>query len=263
MKVRSIARKEAKIDESKIANEKRTLCIDEKDYEVLKKIVKGIEISEGAPSTALNTTSQPEEMDNGGLFWNSESILPPILEEYKRMIRGMFSNIKDSDVKGYNISVYPPSVIKMVTSIPKTENDIMCRIIMVLGSPEILFAETLQGKMEATCNIFMSRDQAVMLPYGICNTVSLSYNNNNNYTFKMPKSTRGICRNKFPDKRWIILFDFISDESCLARELKSAMKTAKETKKTTTVGEDIVLEKAKNIIQSKEVNEILPDQEKV
>jgi len=255
MKVRSVAKKDARIDESKIANEKRALEVSDKDYEDLTKLVKSVTLAtDEAPST--ETKSLPVDIGRGGLFWGKGTILPPILEEHKRIIRGMFKDINDNDIKGYNVTLYPPSIIKENTTVNKTENDIMCRVISVLGSTEQLIAETSYGKMDATCDIFMSKNQAVMLPYGVCNTVSFGYNNNKNYVFKTLKSTRGISRTKFPDKRWIIIIDFISDESILTRELRAAVKSAKEGKKETTVAEDLVIQKAKNLASSKEVNEI-------
>jgi hypothetical protein len=71
--------------------------------------------------------------------------------------------------------------------------------------------------------------------------------------FKMPKSTRGISKTKFPDRRWVIIIDFVSDESILTRELKNAIKSAKEGmkgKKNATVGEDLVVQKAKAKVKS-------------
>lgn len=255
MKVRSVAKKEARIDESKIANEKRALDVNDKDYERLTKLVKSVTLSlDQAPST--ENKSFPVMIERGGLFWGRETILPPVLEEHKRIIRGMFREINDNDIKGYNVTLFPPSILKENTIVNKTENDVMCRIISVLGSPEQLSAETTHGKMEATCDIFMSKNQTVMLPYGVCNTVSFCYNNNIHYIFKTAKSTRGISRTKFPDKRWIIILDFISDESILMRELKSAIKSCKEPKKDNTTVEDLVIEKAKKLALNKEVNEI-------
>lgn len=262
MKVRTIARSLARIDEAKIANEKRALDVDEKDYESLKLLLKEDINPEESPSTTIGKFTRPEKIPHNGLFWNRESILPPILEEHKRVIKGMFNNMKESDIKGYNITIYPPAVAKEITMVKESGNDIMCRVISVLGSPELLMATTSQGKMEATCDIFMSKNQAVMLAYGVCNTVSFSFNNNSNYLFKTLRSTRGISRNKLPDKRWIIILDFISDESILTRELKSAIKSAKEAKKNTTPGEEIVLEKAKNVVANKEVNENSKETEK-
>lgn len=255
MKVRTIARKEARIDEAKIANEKRSLEVDEKDYESLKSLLIEDISPDESPSTSMSKFTRPEKIPCFGLFWNRESILPPFLEEHKRVIKGMFSNVRESDIMGYNITVFPPAVVKGTTMVRESGNDVMCRVISVLGSPEVLMATTSQSKMEATCDIHMFKNQAVMLAYGVCNTVSFSFNNNSNYLFKTARSTRGISRNKLPDKRWIIILDFISDESILSRELKSAIKSAKEAKKSTTVGEEIVLEKAKNVIANKEVNE--------
>ena len=186
MKVRSTSRKEAKIDESKIANEKRSFDVSDKDYEILSKLVKSASLTIGdVPSTESKTL--PTSTENGVLFWGRESSLPLILEQYKRVILGMFNKISVNDIKGYNVTLYPPSIIKENTTVIKTGNDIMCRIVLVLGSPELFFVETSHGKLEATCDIFMSRNQAVLLPYGVCNTVSFCFNNNKSLISKTIK----------------------------------------------------------------------------
>ena len=119
MKVRSTSRKEAKIDESKIANEKRSFDVSDKDYEILSKLVKSASLTIGdVPSTESKTL--PTSTENGVLFWGRESSLPLILEQYKRVILGMFNKISVNDIKGYNVTLYPPSIIKENTTVNKT-----------------------------------------------------------------------------------------------------------------------------------------------
>jgi len=173
-----------------------------------------------APSVdnfALYGYDSPDHITNNGLYWKNGTRIPTVLNNFQKVVFGLFgigNKTAATDLHGFNITLFPPSTDKsVITTVYKTDDSTMARVILILGSPENILFHAEQKKIEADCDVSFFKDQAIMLAYGICNTISLTFNNAESYVHKMKPTTRGINRDKAPSKRWVIIIDYISDEN--------------------------------------------------
>ena len=199
---------------------------------ILENELKEPEFKEAPPidNFALYGYDSPDHITNNGLYWKNGTRIPPILNNFQRVVFGLFgigTKTAATDVHGFNITLFPPSTDKsVITTVYKTDDSTMARVILILGSPENIVFHAEQKKIDADCDVSFFKDQAIMLAYGICNTISLTFNNAESYVHKMKPTTRGINRDKAPSKRWVIIIDYISDENTLNREFKNAVREA-------------------------------------
>ena len=163
-----------------------------------------------------------------GFLWTYSMKLPPVIEMLIRMLRGIFSIIKDSDVSGKNIMVYPPANERSdkMTIVPRATHGCAARIIASLGSIEQIKFEVSQGRHQANCEYFLSKNQAIFLGFGICSSVAFSYDDKESFLFKINANSRGIKKSKSPTQRWVIVIDFISDSNALDKEFKKVTTDA-------------------------------------
>lgn len=179
---------------------------------------------------AIYGYDSPDHITNNGLYWKNGTRIPPVLNNFQRVVFGLFgigTKTSATVLQKFNITLFPPSTDKsVITTLYKTDDSTMARVILILGSPENILFHAEQKKIEADCDVSFFKDQAIMLAYGICNTISLTFNNAESYVHKMKPNTRGINRDKTPSKRWVIVIDYISDENTLNREFKNAIREA-------------------------------------
>lgn len=181
--------------------------------------------------------SFPEIKDNG-FVWDTSCILPPYIEIMCKVFQQLFRTIKIEDVSGKIISLYPPSKTQNITTIiPSANHGTSCRIIAFLGSCELITFNVTSGKTNASADLFMSKDQALMLGFGICSTVNIEFNNNTSFIYKLNTNSRGISKKKNPYERWVLVIDYISSENTIMKEFKN--EAAKQSKGNSKIQQEI------------------------
>jgi hypothetical protein len=176
------------------------------------------------PLLAVAGYHTPEYQEQGRLLWTAGKTLPPILVTYKNLMMGLFGGLKKVKITGAHVTVFPPSTDKSLwNNLDKTSETTIARVIVVLGSPEKLIFRIERGKTDVECDFSFMKDQAIMLNYGFCNTMSARFNNSSNYVHKINPKARGIAREKNAAKRWVLIFDYVSDESIIKEEFKEVL----------------------------------------
>jgi hypothetical protein len=166
--------------------------------------------------------------DNGCLKWTKEDILPPVLKGIHDVVIGMFSTIKKEDICGCELTLYPPSEEKHITTfVTKAGTETAARLILVSGSCENLNFELAQGRTDASCDYPLFKDQCILIKFGYASTLAFSFNNDSSFIFKINPNARGIRREKQPKLRWVMVFDLISKKEVINREFKNAISAIK------------------------------------
>jgi hypothetical protein len=252
-----------------------TEVLKEEDTE-LGNLLFNSEIKASTDNFGLYGYDSPLQITNQGLFWKNGSRMPLILNEFQRIVFELFgigTKTSASDVQGFDITVFPPSTDRdVITTVHKSNDSVMARIVMVLGSPENMIFRAQQDKIDADCDVSFFKDQSIMLGFGICNTVSFTFNNSGSYVHKIKPDARGITRNKCPNKRLVIIIDYISDEKTISREFKQAVRDAanKDHKKapylrnsTLVTDKDTVIEMASKRAEKEDLNLISEKKETI
>jgi hypothetical protein len=182
-------------------------------------------------SPALNTLgfSWPEALEFGGVLWTKNMTLPPIIERLCKGIRALFNSIRDSDIRGQSVMLFPPDTpgdTLITTLVPRASHSSAARVVVSLGSAEFLNFKVTQGKISASGDLYIMRDQAVLLNFGVCSTVNFSYDNSSSFIYKLTSNSRGLKRTKQPERRWIIVVDYASDVDAITREIEKASAEA-------------------------------------
>jgi hypothetical protein len=177
-------------------------------------------------TTSPDGWEYPSALPCDGVIWTASAIKPKAINDMVRSFKGQFSTIRDEDIEGTNVLLFPPTTSSgnITTMIPKAPHGCTSRVIACLGSPEVIKFETTQGKTTAGCDCIVTKDQLLIMSFGVCSSCSFSVNNSRSYLFKMNKNSRGMRRNKNPEKRFIMVVDFISSEDAITSALKKATK---------------------------------------
>ncbi len=169
----------------------------------------------------------PLSVECNGLLWTYSMTLPPVIETTYKVVRAFFPQIKDSDINGKNIVLYPPTNEKEgITIVQRAAHGCAARIICCFGSDEQFDFNVSQGNHNANTKYLMFTNDMIMMNFGICSSLAFSFNNDKSYLYKRQESDRGARRTKNPAKRWIMVIDFISDTDAMSKEFKKVTKEA-------------------------------------
>jgi len=160
----------------------------------------------------------PLNIDNTSLVWNQDMKLPAPIETTCRVLSSIFSSIKDTDYNSKNVTLYPPSSKKNVTTvIDRAPHGCIFRILACFCSDEEFTLTFNQGN---PVKYVLAKNNAISIKFGVCSAVSFSYNNNNSFIFKNKPTDRGKQCYKNSSKRWILVIDFIGNSQVITNQIK-------------------------------------------
>ena len=158
-----------------------------------------------------------------GLHWSNKMELPEYLKSTCNVIKQIFSNMKDSDISGMSVKLYPPSIKReYITTIDRADYGVTTRYIGCFQSDEQFTFTLSQGNYDAKIDYSIRKNNVLMLGFGSCNIVSVNFNNNGTYIYKQRPNDKGTSKHKFSKNRWILVIDFTTFKNVIDKEIKKA-----------------------------------------
>jgi hypothetical protein len=171
--------------------------------------------TEGVDDFYNNLIKQGSVLD----MYTWEKDFPEFITGIINQVKGLFN--LGENLKSFRVSLYPPALVtsKNVTKIPKSNLNILTRIVICAGHRESFEMEIAAGGHNATCNYLCGTNEGFQIASGSAPAVTFKYDDT--IVGKMPprKGFRTNTVKKDPTKRFIIIVDPIIDEKLFTGDL--------------------------------------------
>jgi len=205
----------------------------------------------------------PQPVEFNGFLWTDGSKLPPCLKTTCNVLYQLFYKDAKKELQINNVLLYPPSSDRnVVTVVQRASHGTASRIIASFGSSENLDFDLDVGNHQAAAKYFLAKNTAIMMAFGICSSVSFSFDNSSSFIFKMRPTDHGTRQNKYPERRWILVIDYMTSTDIIKSKIQQTIRSATngnterarelEEKMMSIVKDtDYVKQKAENKMQQK------------
>jgi len=175
--------------------------------------------------------------------WTKTMKKPDTVQEAFRQICALFNVGKEVD--GYSVYYFPPAVKKekgyehKTFSLVKAEFGAAARMILVLGTREMLYLSASGAGMSGEGKILINKNWCHSLPLGFCSQCVLTFNNSESEALPSKKGFRaGNRMKKDPTKRHILVFDLSTSSQIVTERIQRELAAAKSGPKLSSDAED-------------------------
>lgn len=216
------------VDVSKVGT-KRKLGIELEEVETFITSV----IVHPRPTGDAQTAEAPFLGDEGEYIWPRHALTPPFIDQVYRLCRDLFE--LKTEIEDFSIRIFPPALAinpHHQTTIARVGYEaalaVACRIVIVVGSNEIIELHAKAGGREGTGAEQLHDGYGLMLPIGMPAGIDIIFDDAASKVEPARKGFRPRTVRKRPMKRWVIVVDGYANADVLASAMKGSEVKASE-----------------------------------